>query len=311
MPGTYFGPWGEQYNDYASQNNANNGRYPMGHGLVLPDGRVYRFALNDATAEVAGRLYQSVVGLADHTDATANVARAAGVAIISATLGATAAAIDIYAEGIAHINDAGTDTTTEGYVYRIIRAHTAGAAHAAAAASAVLTVNLAAGEDVQVALTTLSQMSFTRNRFHAVLITAAPPTARLAGVAPGVAAASRFYWSQVGGEAAILADGTMLEGLPVQASVGTAGAVESHKRRIRTSSTAVSDLTSFTTIEDQGGTAVVVEVGGVAIDTTYDITGPISINAPLVGTCIKANATTEEALIDVLYLQSGHGSWGM
>ena len=233
MRRNYYVPYDERNQDYANSGNANLGRFRLGDYAVLPDGRKYRFALNGATVQIAGRLNQSVARVDEHENVAADVARAIDAVIISATLGATLAAIDIYAEGVAHVNDA----VGEGYTYRIRRANTAGAAHAAVAASGVLTANLDAGEMVQVALTTSSEVSFTRNRFHQTIITATPPTAQLAGVSPGVAAAARFYWSQVEGYAAVLVDGTLLAGLPVQASITAAGAVENVKRRVRTGGT--------------------------------------------------------------------------
>lgn len=303
MPRTYFGPHNENYSTYANDSSiANRGRFPLGERLILPDGRVYRFGLNDGTAEVAGRLYQSVAAVGDHTNVAADVARAIGAVAISATLGATLAAIDIYAEGVVHINDAGASTTQEGYTQRIRRVAAAGSAHAAVAASGVITVNLVAGESVQVALTTAAEMSFSRNRFHQMLITATPPTSELAGVSPGVAAADRWYWSQVHGEAAVLGDGTLYAGREVQASIATAGAVESRKTRVRTSATAAADVTAFVLLVDSAGTNTTLAVGTVAAGTTVDITAGIAYNAPIVGMCIKANASTEESLIDLIYL---------
>lgn len=299
MPGTFFGPYDERNQDYANAGNANYGRFPLGHRLILPDGRTYRFALNDGTAEVAASLYQSVASVANHVNVTADVARAIDATVVSATLGATSAAIDIYAEGLVHTNDA----VGEGYAYRIRRASAAGNAHAAASASAVLTVNLDANELVQVALTTASEVSFSRNRYHAILIHPSPPTAVLAGVSPGVAAANRFYWSQVKGEAAVLADGTLLAGLPVMASITTDGAVENYKRRVRTGATATTGITDAgALLTDQDGAEVNVRPISTTVSTNYDITGGISVNAPLVGMCIKANASTEQALIDLMYL---------
>lgn len=261
MPGTFYGNYDERNQDYASVNNANNGRFPLGHYLVLPDGRKYQFALNDGTAEVAGRLYQCVATVANHTNVAADAARAIDAIVISATLGATAAAIDIYSEGTVHINDA----TGEGYTYRIRRALTAGRAHEAAASSGVLTVNLEANEMVQVALAAAtSEMTFTRNRFHAVLIHPSPPTSLLAGVSPGVAAANRFYWSQVYGAAAVLADGTLVVGDQCIPSDATDGAVEPR---------------NFTLTEAAPNT----------LDGTQE--------GPHVGVVKNINATTEEALI--------------
>ena len=305
MPRTYYGPYNEQNSTYPNAGNANFGRWPLGHILILPDHREYRFALNDGTVEVAGNLYQSVAPVTGHTNIAADVVRAIGAVALSATLNGTAPAADIYAEGYVHTNDG----AGEAYSYRIRRANTAGAAHASAASAAVLTVNLEAGETVQVALTTASEITFTRNRYHAVLIHASPPTAALAGVSPGVAAADRFYWSQVKGYAAVLANLTLLAGLPVQADIAVDGAVETYKRRARSGGTTVAGVVpttmSYLRLVDQDGTTtdfLVAATVSTAVTATYEITGPIAANSPVVGMCIKANATSEEALIDLTYL---------
>ncbi len=299
MPGTFFGPHSEQYSDYAAEGNANLGRFPLGHTLILPDGREYHFTLNDGTVEVAGSLYQSTAGVGGHFDDLCDVARAIGAIAISATLTATAAAVDIYSEGIVHTND----DTGQGYSHRIRRAFTEGEAHAAAASTGVLTVALESGESVQVALTTASRVTFTRNRYHAATIHESPPSAALTGVSPGVAAANRFYWSQVRGYAAVLADLTLLEGLPVQASIALNGAVENVKRRVQMSSTG-SVLTAGTALGanlfDQDGSVVgLFAAVSASVTTVYDISGGISVNAPPVGTCVQANASTDLALIDL------------
>ena len=299
MPGTYFGPHSEQYSDYAFERHANLGRFPLGHTLILPDGREYRFALNDGTVEIAGNLYQSVAAVADHNNTTADVARAIAATAISSTLGATAAAVDIYTEGVVHIND----VTGEGYSYRIKRAMAAGDAHASAATSSILTVNLAAGEVVKVALDTSSNVSYTRNRYHQTTIHVSPPTALLTGVSPGVAAANRFYWTQVKGYAAVLANLTLLAGLPAQASIDINGAVETVKRRMQISSTG-SVLTAGTNLRaqivDQDGSDLALFMSvSVTTATVFDITGGIANNSPVVGMCVKANASTDFALIDL------------
>lgn len=301
MPRTFFGPFDEQYTDYANGGNANLGRFALGHVLVLPDYREYRFALNDGTAEVAGNLYQSVAPVGDHSNVAADTPRSVGATAISATLGATSAGTDIYAEGTVST----TDAAGEGYSLRIRRAMTAGAAHASVAASGVLTVNLEAGESVQVALTTASEMTFSRNRFHAVLIHPSPPTGRLAGVSPGVAAANRFYWSQVKGLAAVLGDGTLLAGLPVMASISVNGAVENFKRRVRLSGTTALVTTASHAVlrgEDQDGvtTGAFLVVGTAQATGNFDLTGPIAINGPIVGICHNARADTEYSVIELL-----------
>ena len=302
MPRTYFGPYDERNQDYANEGNANLGRFRLGTRLILPDEREYTFVLNDGTVEIAGNLYQAVAAVADHTNRPVDVARAIDALLLSATLTGTAAAVDIYAEGTAHSNDA----VGEGYSYRIRRANTEGAAHASAVASGVLTVNLDAGEMLQVALTTASEVTFTRNRYHRVLITAAPPTALVAGVSPGVAALDRYYWSQTKGYAAVLANLTLLAGLPVQADIAVAGAVETLKRRARSGGTTVllpttAALTGLRMVDQDGTSTDFMTVASVstAVTASYDITGPIAVNSQPVGVCVKANASTEFALIDL------------
>lgn len=298
MPGTFFGPYSAKDENFANAGNANLGRFPLGHTLITPDAREYRFTLNDGTVEIAGNLYSSVVSLANHRDATADVARAVGATVISATLGATLAEIDIYTEGVVHTNnDAG-----EAYAFRIKRAFTAGEAHALAASSAVLTVNLDADESVQVALTTASEVSFTRNRYHQILLAPAPPTSSVGGVSPGVAAAGRFYWSQVKGYAAVLTEGTILEGNSVMPSINTTGAVENRKRQVRSTGTTIRVLTSHYvhTLEDQDGTATAFYVFTTAtVTAAFDITSGIADNAPVIGMCVQPNSTAQQALIDL------------
>ena len=300
MPRVYYGPMGENNSTYANSGNANLGRWELGSYLILPDQRKYCFALNDGTVEVAGNLYQSVASVAGHVNRGPDVARAIAATAVSATLTSTAAADDIYAEGIVHINN----DTGQGYSYRIRRANTVEAANADAVASGVLTVNLQAGETVQVAIDTTTEVTFTRNRFHQVLITATPPTAGLAGVSPGVAAADRFYWSQVGGYAAVLASGTMREGLPVQAGLTTAGSVENRKQRLQgggTTALVVTAALAYYYLVDSGGTTTAIAVIGTTAATTVgiDVSGGIAYNSPTVGQCIQPNATTDYALIDL------------
>ena len=302
MPRVFYGPYDEKNQNYANSGNANLGRWPLGTRLVLPDEREYRFVLNDGTVEIAGNLYQSVAAVADHTNRPVDVARAIDVALASATLTGTAAAVDIYAEGVMHVND----VTGEAYSYRIRRATTSGAAHAASVASGVLTVNFDANEMLQVALDTTSEVTFTRNRYHQALITAAPPTALIVGVSPGVAALDRYYWSQTRGYAAVLANLTLLAGLPVQADIAVAGAVETVKRRARSGGTTVllpstAALTGLRMVNQDGTTTDFMSVASISTAATasYEISGPIAVNSPPVGMCVKANASTEFALIDL------------
>ena len=306
MPQVFFGPFDERNNDYAFENNANFGRFPLGHNLILPDGREYKFTLNDGTVEVAGNLYQSVAELAGHTDQLVMTAAAVGDRSLEVNLDTTIAEVDIYAEGIVHINDSQANTG-EGYAYRISRAFTAEAAHASAASTANITVNLAAGETIQVALDTAAQATLTRNRYHQALIHDSPPTAQLTGVSPGVAAANRFYWSQVKGYAAVATDLTLLAGLPIMPSIAQDGQIESYKRRMRTGGATLTRPTTIVGVAskvlDQDGTTTNLEflhTVSTAVTITADVSGPAAINGPVIGQCIKSNASTEFALVDLM-----------
>ncbi len=303
MPRTYFGPFNENYSTYAYEKHANLGRFPLGSTLILPDGREYKFTLNDGTVEISGDAESCKNAVAGHTDVVATVA-AIGATSVSGTMSATAAAVDIYTEGMVHVGD----ETGEGYSFRIKRAMTEGAAHAAATSTGTLTVNFEAGEKLQVAIDTTSDLTFTRNRYHSAMIHGSPPTALLTGISPGVCAASRFYWSQVKGYAACYVNtgNPVLAGLPVQASISVDGQIEGYKRRVRTTGTTVLFVTTGLwgcALTDQDGGAVaglyaIASTNAIA-PATYDITGAIAYNAPQIGMCVKANISTEYALIDL------------
>ncbi len=306
MPGVFFGPFDERNNNYAFENNANFGRFPLGHTLILPDGREYKFTLNDGTVEVAGNLYQSVAELSGHTNRLVTTAAVVDATSITATITTTVAETDIYAEGVVHPNDT-QSAGGEGYAYRISRAFSAGSAHASAASTATLTVNLAPGEQVQVALDTAAQVTFTRNRYHQTTIHLSPPTAQLTGVSPGVAAANRYYWSQIKGFAAVAADLTLLAGLPIMPSIAQNGQIETWKRRAQSGGTTllgvVPTVSSWTHLLDQDGseTAFLVHhtiAAGITI--LVDISGPAGVNGPVMGHCIKTNASTEFGLVDLM-----------
>ena len=170
----------------------------------FPDGSLFRFALNGAGALTAGTMVQSVVPTSNHNNLACAVA-VVGATSITVTLGATAVTANEYQDGYIYINDAGADTTTEGYLYRI-------ASHPAADASATLAVTLYNDTPVHIALTTNSEATLTRNPFRNVIIHASPPTAEPLGIAPIAVAANTYFWCQTKGPAAVLTQGTLVIG---------------------------------------------------------------------------------------------------
>lgn len=224
MSGIYWGREGLQYEVKALLPGSNTGDWRLGHVLALPDNREYAFAINDGTAEVAGNLYQAAIPIANHANRSADVARAVGASVISASVGATVAAQDLYMEGYANINVGAS--AGEGFLYKIKRAFAKGDAHAAFAGSDAIVVNLADGETIKVALiATTSKVTYQHNRWRNVIICPTTRTAHVAGVAPYAAAASIPYWSQVEGYASVATQGTVVVGNTCVPSTTTAGAV--------------------------------------------------------------------------------------
>lgn len=176
-------------------------KHRLGSIIETPDGRQFRFTLNGAVALAAARLVQSTVPAANHLNIAVAAAVAVGAKVITATLGATAAAKDLYKDGYVYVNDA----AGEGHLYRI-------KTHEAVASAGVITLTLYEDSPVVVALTTASEITLIRNPFSGVLIHDSPPTAPLAGVTLVAVAAAAYCWLQTRGPAAVLTQGTLVIG---------------------------------------------------------------------------------------------------
>lgn len=170
--------------------------------LVLGD-RVFRYCLNGGVALAAGKMTQSAAPAANHSNLTVAAAVAAGSRTITATLGATAAAKNLYAGGYVHVND----VTGEGGCYRI-------KGHEAVLSSGVITLDLY--DEVQLALTTSSQVTLTKGSYDSVIIA---PNGGLTAPARGVPllaiTASYYFWLQTKGPAPVLTIGTVVIGQKV------------------------------------------------------------------------------------------------
>src|SRR5206468_3746399 len=131
-----LGAEGEQLRSYS------DARWPLGTRLQLQDGREFRFALAGGSALVAGNLQQAAANTANHQGINPAAAVAVGARAVTVTLGATAAAANEYAGGYLVVEG----TAGQGYAYLVD-------SHPAANSGASLTLTLAAGHSVQVALT--------------------------------------------------------------------------------------------------------------------------------------------------------------
>lgn len=211
FPSTVFGGFGSEKETSTTKKRA------LGTKLELPDGRIFRYALNGGVALTAGKIVAAPVPVANHDMDLAVASDAAvGAKSITVTLGATAATADQYADGYIYINDG----AGEGQLFSI-------SDHLAADASASLTVNLADTDKVAVALSTSTSLAgLQTSPFSAVVVTPTSVTNRTVGVPAGPIAADAYGWVQTRGPAAVLISGTVVLGEPVRvAGATTAGAV--------------------------------------------------------------------------------------
>ena len=179
------------------------------------DGRVWAYALAGASNLSAGLITQTPAVVTNHVNAT-GVATVANDLQVAYTLGATVATVDQYADGYLNVNDgAGVN------VYRIV-----GNTAATVAGSYGITVKLA--EPVTVATTTSSKFSLFPNPYAKTVVSdyTAAPAIPVNGVPNIAVTATNYYWTQVGGYAAVLSDGAITKNAGAIASNAVNGAVE-------------------------------------------------------------------------------------
>lgn len=177
-------------------------------------GRKYRYVLAGAADLVVGNVIQSSAQNTAHQN-LAVVATAAGVKSFTATLGASAAAENLYRDGLVYV----TTTPGLGYAYAIKQ-------HDAVLSAGVITINLCDDTPVQVALTTSSKVSLTRNPCSGVIQS---PITTLTGPVQGVAVypitAAQYGWIGINGEFPTLIAGTPAVGAAVVVPGTVAGCV--------------------------------------------------------------------------------------
>lgn len=179
---------------------------------VSGDGRSFRYILAGGTTLVPGTLQQAPAEITAHQNLTP-AAAAIGATTVTATLGATAAALNFYAGGLLVV----TVTPGQGYAYRI-------KSNPAAALSTSLTVTL--DDAILIALTTSSRFDLVSNPYSNVIINPSTATSAPIGLAVSPITNAQYGWLQVQGFGAVLADGTVTVGTDLVASNATAGAVE-------------------------------------------------------------------------------------
>lgn len=197
-------------------------KHALGTIRDLGDGRVFAYAQAGGTALVAGTLNQMAVQVANHLNmdmaaAPTAASGAIGSFFATPTLGATAATAGQYSEGYLYHNKNGV----LGQMYKI-------KGHPAADASTALKIELE--DPVRVALADADEVTIVKQSQDGVIIFPTTSTRAATGVAPVAVTANYYFWNQVKGPTAILADGTLVIGQHVRASDGTAGSVEALDR---------------------------------------------------------------------------------
>jgi hypothetical protein len=177
-------------------------------------GNKYRYVKAGASALVVGNVLQSSAQNTAHQNLTPT-ATSVGATSFVAALGASAATADLYKDGYAYI------TTTPGLGLRYVIKQ-----HDAIASSGSGPFNLAEDTPIQVALTTTSRVSLTRNPCSGVIqMPATTLTGAFVGVAVYAIAANEYGWVGVNGEFPVLISGTPAVGAAVGFPSGVAGSV--------------------------------------------------------------------------------------
>ena len=206
FPTDIYGAEGEQWETYSDQ------RHVLGTRLVLQDGRTFRFVENGGTLLVAGNVIQAEAPGANF-DELVIAAAAAGEESVTVTLGSTAAAKDLFAEGYLFVED----DAGESYLYPV-------RSHPAASTSATMVVTI--WNSIQVALTASSTVLLLKSLYKDVIQLPTTGTGDIVGVAVSPIAADQYGWIQTHGPCGVLTDGTLVIGQHIRASDGVAGAVE-------------------------------------------------------------------------------------
>jgi hypothetical protein len=189
----------------------------LGTVLRTGNGREYAYARAGAVALTPGTIVATPVPAGNHDMDLVTAVNAVGATTFVATLGATAAAKDLYADGSVFVNSVAGPGA--GIVYQID-------SHDAVDASGVITLKLAGTEKIVTATTTDSQSSIRPNSYSDIVITPTSVLNRTVGVATVPVAAASYGWVQTKGPSPLLISGTVVVGQHVRvAGVTTAGAV--------------------------------------------------------------------------------------
>ena len=156
---------------------------PLGTRLILPDGRVFRYAKAGGTNLSIGQVMQEAVVTTGHTkDLAVAAAAPIGSSSVIVTNSTTAITANMYAEGYLFVND----EAGEGQLCTI-KSHPA---EATGSGNCVITI---ADEDaLTIALSTISQVGLRKNLYKDVVVAPITVTGPPLGVTP-CAVTANYY----------------------------------------------------------------------------------------------------------------------
>ena len=189
-----------------------------GATMALPDGRVFRYVENGGTAIGEGLVVASEAPAGNHDeDLVVATSGSVGGTTIGITLGATAAAKNLYAEGYLFLNE---DDTTPHEMYKI-------KGHPAIASTGSGTFTIDEPDGFQTAITAgTDKAGLIKSPYKDIVVAPAAVAGRFVGVTCADLEADYFGWVQVAGIASVKIDGTPAVGTLVGASSNHTGQLE-------------------------------------------------------------------------------------
>ena len=190
-------------------------RQVYGATMTLPDGRIFRYVENGGTAIGEGLLVASEAPAGNHDDdLVVATSSTVGGLTIGVTLGGTAAAKNLYAEGYIRPNLA---ATTPHEMYKI-------KSHPAIGSSGSGTISIDEPDGFQTAIVAgTDTVGLIKSPYKDIVVAPAAVAGRFVGVTCADLEADYFGWVQVSGIANVKIDGTPAIGTLVGASSNHAG----------------------------------------------------------------------------------------
>ena len=209
FPNTIVGKYGWEKKETSAQ------KLPLGTEMILRDGRRYPYTHNGGTAIGEGLGVASEAPAGNHDeDLVIATGASAGGTTLGVTLGGTAAAKDLYAEGYIFFN---LPTTDPHEMYKI-------KSHPAIGSSGTGTITIDEEDGFITAVVAGTDTAgLIKNPYKDIVVAPAAVAGRFVGVTTRNFTADYYGWVQVSGLATAKIDGTPAVGTLVGASSNHAG----------------------------------------------------------------------------------------